>query len=81
MLDRDTIAQVQTYGVFGHPSGIREMQPYMDWFVLRTEALVIEENETVTNLVRIGLKQLNLPRMEEEPLMLVVISQKLDDQK
>lgn len=26
MLDRDTMAQVQTYGVFGHPSGIREMQ-------------------------------------------------------
>lgn len=58
-----------------------EQQPYMDWFVLRTEALAIEENETVTDLVRIGLRQLNLPRMEEEPLMLVVISQKLDDQK
>lgn len=56
-------------------------QPYMDWFVLRAEALEIEENETATDLVRIGLKQLNLPRMEEEPLMLVVISQKLDDQK
>ena len=26
MLDRDTMAQVQTYGVFGHPSGTREMQ-------------------------------------------------------
>ena len=58
-----------------------EQQPYMDWFVLRTEALAIEENETVTDLVRIGLRQLNLPRMEEEPLMLVVISQKLDDRQ
>ena len=26
MLDRDTMAQIQTYGVFGHPSGTREMQ-------------------------------------------------------
>lgn len=26
MLDRDTMTKVQTYGVFGHPSGIREMQ-------------------------------------------------------
>lgn len=26
MLDRDTMVDVQTYGVFGHPSGVREMQ-------------------------------------------------------
>lgn len=65
----------------GFENKTADQQPYMDWFVLRTEALVIEENETVTDLVRIGLKQLNLSRMEEEPLMLVVVSQKLDDQK
>lgn len=26
MLDRDTMTEVQTYGIFGHPSGSREMQ-------------------------------------------------------
>ena len=58
-----------------------EEQPYMDWYVLRAEAIETEENVTATDLVRIGLKQLNLPRMEEEPLMLVVISQELDDRQ
>lgn len=56
-------------------------QPFMDWYVLRAQALEITENETMTDLVRIGLKQLNLPKMEEEPLMLVVISQTLEPQQ
>lgn len=56
-------------------------QPYMEWYVLRTEALEIVEDETVTDVVRIGLKQLNLPRMEEEILMLVVISEELEPQE
>jgi hypothetical protein len=53
-------------------------QPYMDWYVLRAEALETRQNETQTDMLRVGLKQLNLPRMEEEPLMLVVISQRLE---
>lgn len=54
-------------------------QPYMDWYVLRAEALEIQKDEKETDLVLVGLKQLNLPRMEEEPLMLVVISQTLEE--
>lgn len=56
-------------------------QPYLDWYVLRTEALESRKDETETDLVLIGLKQLNLPRMEEEPLMLVVISEMLEPQE
>lgn len=56
-------------------------QPFLDWYVLRAEALETVKDETETDLVLVGLKQLNLHRMEEEPLMLVVISQKLNDQK
>lgn len=56
-------------------------QPFMDWYVLRAEAIEIAENETVTDFVRIGLRQLNLPQMEEEPLMLVVISQTLESEE
>lgn len=53
-------------------------QPYMDWYVLRTEAIQTTPDQTLTDMVRIGLKQLNLPWMEEEPMMLVVISQELE---
>ena len=56
-------------------------QPYMDWYVLRAETLEIIKGETFTDRVRIGLKQLNLPWMEEEPMMLVVISEVLEEQK
>ena len=56
-------------------------QPYMDWYVLRTEAIQTTPDQNLTDMVRIGLKQLNLPRMEEEPMMLVLISQKLESQK
>lgn len=53
-------------------------QPYMDWYVLRAEALESVKGSTETDLVMVGLKQLNLPRMEEEPLMLMVISERLE---
>ena len=56
-------------------------QPYMDWYVLRTEAIRTTPDQTLTDMVRIGLKQLNLPWMEEEPMMLVVISQELEPRK
>lgn len=55
-------------------------QPYMDWYVLRTEAIETTPDQNLTDMVRIGLKQLNLPWMEEEPMMLVVISQELEPQ-
>ena len=48
--------------------------PYVDWYVLRAEALVESDG------VEIGLKQLFLPWMEEKPLMLVVISEALEAQ-
>ena len=56
-------------------------QPYMDWYVLRAEAIEFIKDQNLTDQVRIGLKQLNLPWMEEEPMMLVVISEVLEEQK
>jgi len=47
--------------------------PFVEWFVLRAETVDLPEEEA--DPVVIGLKQLNLTRMEEEPLMLVVISE------
>lgn len=47
--------------------------PFVEWFVLRAETVDLPENKD--DPVVIGLKQLNLTRMEEEPLMLVVISE------
>ena len=55
-----------------------EEQPYMEWYVLQAEAIETIKDETETDLVMVGLKQLNLPRMEEEPLMLMVISERLE---
>lgn len=55
-----------------------KQQPFLDWYVLRAEAIEAVKDEQETDLVMVGLKQLNLPRMEEEPLMLVVISQELE---
>lgn len=50
--------------------------PYVDWYVLRTKALETSvENEG--HPVEIGMKQLNLIRMMEEPIMLVVVSEPL----
>lgn len=56
-------------------------QPYIDWYVLRTEAIRTTPDQNLTDILRIGLKQLNLPWMEENPMMLVVISQKLESEK
>lgn len=50
--------------------------PFVDWYVLRAEALPVESEDEVP-AVEIGLKQLFLPWMEEKPLMLVVISEEL----
>lgn len=55
-----------------------EEQPYMEWYVLQAEAIETIKDETETDLVMVGLKQLNLPRMAEEPLMLMVISERLE---
>lgn len=55
-----------------------EEQPYMEWYVLQAEAIETIKDETETDLVMVGLKQLNLPRMEKEPLMLMVISERLE---
>lgn len=60
----------------GFPVEGAEEAPYLEWYVLRAEALPGTEND---HAVEIGLKQLNLPRMEEEPMMLVVISEPLGD--
>lgn len=56
----------------GFPIPEAEEQPFFEWFVLRAEAMIDSD------AVEIGLKQLNLPRMEEEPMMLVVISEDLE---
>ena len=53
-------------------------QPYIDWYVLRAEAVPTTPDQNLTDIVRIGLSQLNLTRIEEDPMMLVVISQKLE---
>ena len=57
----------------GFPIKDATQAPYLEWYVLRAEA---QENDHV---VEVGFKQLILPRMEEEPLMLVVISEQLED--
>jgi len=56
------------------------MAPFVEWYVLRAEALEPREGQEKSDSVEIGLKQLFLPDMEEEPIMLVVISQALDEQ-
>lgn len=51
---------------------------HMEWFVLRAEAVEpLDPEVEKTDRVEIGLKQLNLPRMMEEPMMLIVISENL----
>ena len=57
----------------GFPVKDAQEQPYFEWFVFRAKALPDGE------AVDIGFKQLNLPRMEEEPIMLVVISENLEE--
>lgn len=56
----------------GFPIRDAKEAPYLEWFVLRAEAL--EDKDAV----EIGLKQLVLPRMEEEPMMLVLLSEPLE---
>ena len=53
-------------------------QPHIQWYVLRGEAVQENENLDQTNLVKIGLKQLNLTQMERQPMMMVVISELLE---
>ena len=53
-------------------------QPHIQWYVLRGEAIQGNENMNQTNLVNIGLKQLNLIQMERQPMMLIVISELLE---
>ena len=62
----------------GFPIENAEEEPYFEWYVLRAEAIVPVEGAESSYEVEIGLKQLILPRMEEEPMMLVVISEDLE---
>ena len=52
--------------------------PFVEWYVLRAEALEPANGQEKSDSVEIGLKQLFLPWMEEKPVMLVVISQTLE---
>lgn len=54
--------------------------PWVEWYVLRAAALEEYDQRKGDHPVEIGLKQLNLPRMEEEPLMLVVISEAIEQE-
>ena len=54
--------------------------PFVEWYVLRAEALEPQDAQKKSDSVEIGLKQLFLSWMEEKLLMLVVISQGLDAQ-
>ena len=53
--------------------------PFVTWYVLRAEALEPANGQDRSDSVEIGLKQLFLPWMEERPLMLVVISEALEN--
>lgn len=63
----------------GFPIRDAQEAPWVEWYVLRAEAV---ENVAADadRPVEIGLKQLNLPRMEEEPMLLVVISEPVDQE-
>lgn len=63
----------------GFPIEDAQAAPYVEWYVLRAEALGVGRENRDDHAVEIGLKQLNLPRMEEEPMMLVVISEPLEN--
>lgn len=63
----------------GFPIKDAEEAPFVEWYVLRAEALEPAAGEENDHAVEIGLKQLNLPRMEEEAMMLVVISEMLEN--
>ena len=54
--------------------------PFVEWYVLRAEALEPQEGQEKSDSVEIGLKQVFLPELEARPIMLVVISQVLEVQ-
>ena len=54
--------------------------PFVEWYVLRAKALEPAAGQDKADSVEIGLKQLFLPWMEEKPLMLVVISDVLENE-
>ena len=64
----------------GFPIEDAEEAPFVDWYVLRAEALEPAEGMEASESVEIGLKQLFLPWMEEKAIMLVVISEPLDQE-
>ena len=49
-----------------------------DWYVLRAQAVEAQDSDDGDCAVEISLRQLNLPRMEQEPMMLLVISESVD---
>ena len=53
--------------------------PFVEWYVLRAKALEPKNGQEKSDSVEIGLKQLFLPWMEEKPLMLVVMSEQLEE--
>ena len=52
--------------------------PYVEWYVLRAKALEPQVGQVHTETVEVSLKQLIFPQMQEEKLMLVVISEPLE---
>ena len=63
----------------GFPIEDAKEVPYVEWYVLRAEALEAAKGDVNDHAVEIGLKQLFLPWMEEKPLMLVVMSEPLEN--
>lgn len=65
--------------LLGFPIEDAQEAPYLDWHCLRAEALetVLDED----GCVEIVFKQLVIPTMEEEPAMLVVFSEPMEDEK
>lgn len=63
----------------GFPIEDAKEAPFVTWYVLRAEALEAAPGQENDHAVEIGLKQLFLPWMEERPLMLVVMSEPLEE--
>ena len=60
------------------PSAGTDDSSAWDWYVLRAQALEDEDSEDDDHTVEISLRQLNLPRMDQEPMMLFVISEPVE---
>ena len=60
------------------PSAGTDDSSAWDWYVLRAQALEDEDSEDGDHAVEISLRQLNLPRMDQEPMMLFVISEPVE---